>query len=166
MEGNEIIGGGWLSDCRIDTDIDAFIPDDYINVAAEKMRLYRELDNMKTPDKVESFRGEMQDRFGTIPQPLENLMNIVLLRQKAIDLGFEKIILKNGLLILYFVLDQNSSYYKSATFGSVLKYMDTSSHKIRMKQERSLHLVCENVRSAQKAVDILQEMLNLQFAEK
>ena len=158
-----LIAGGWVSDCYIDTDIEAYIPDEYINVPKEKMRLYRELDNMKSESLIDSFMAEMIDRFGPVPQQLDELINIVRLRQKAMELGFEKIILKNGNMLAYFVSNQTSSYYKSDTFGRILGHIQSAGRKYQMVQRpTSLFIKCENVRSVKKAVDLLQEMLTLQ----
>ena len=158
-----MIEGGWVSDCYIDTDIDAYIPDDYINVPREKMRLYRELDNMKTDAGIDGFVAEMTDRFGPVPPPLEELINIVRLRRDAMDLGFEKIILKNGNMLAYFVSNQKSSYYNSRRFGSILDYIQGPSRKFQLVQKpTSLYVKCEKVPTVKKAVELLQEMLNLQ----
>ncbi|MBQ1167588.1 MAG: transcription-repair coupling factor, partial [Bacteroidales bacterium] len=158
-----VISGGWVSDCYIDTDIEAFIPDDYINVPKEKMRLYRELDNMKSSALIDGFVAEMTDRFGPVPPELDELINIVRLRQVAIELGFEKIILKGGNMLAYFVSNQSSSYYNSRTFGQILEYIQRAQHKYQLVQRpNSLFVKCEKVRSVKKAVELLQEMLNLQ----
>ena len=159
-----LIAGGWVSDCYIDTDIEACIPDDYINVPKEKMRLYRELDNMKSASLIDGFVMEMTDRFGPVPQQLEELINIVRLRQAAMELGFEKIILKNGGMAAYFVSNQNSTYYSSRVFGGILNHIQHSGHKYQLIQRpNSLFVKCDNVTSVKKAVELLQEMLTLQF---
>ena len=159
-----LIAGGWVSDCYIDTDIEACIPDDYINVPKEKMRLYRELDNMKSAALIDGFVAEMTDRFGPIPPQLEELINIVRLRQAALELGFEKIILRGGGMLAYFVSNQNSTYYNSRTFGAILDYIQRSPRKYQIVQRpNSLFVKCENISSVKKAVDLLQEMLTLQF---
>ena len=157
-----IISGGWVADCYIDTDIEAYIPDDYINVPKEKMRLYRELDNMKNADLTDRFTAEMTDRFGPVPPELQELINIVRLRQIAIEGGFEKIILKNGDMLAYFVSNQKSSYYNSRTFGNILEYIQRSPRKYQLVQRpNSLFIKCEKVPTVKKAVELLQEMLNL-----
>lgn len=159
-----LIAGGWVSDCYIDTDIEACIPDDYINVPREKMRLYRELDNMKSADRIEAFLAEMTDRFGPVPPQLEELVNIVRLRQEAMELGFEKIILRGGVMLAYFVSNQNSSYYNSRVFGSVLEHIQHSGRRYQLVQRpNSLFVRCENITTVKKAVELLQEMLTLQF---
>ena len=83
-----------ISDCYIDTDITAVIPDSYLDIQAEKIRIYKELDNIKSNDKIDRFTAEMEDRFGPIPKEFEELINIVRMRIVALKLGIEKIILK------------------------------------------------------------------------
>ena len=127
------------------------------------MRLYRELDNMKSSALIDGFVAEMTDRFGPVPPELDELINIVRLRQVAIELGFEKIILKGGNMLAYFVSNQSSSYYNSRTFGQILDYIQRAQHKYQLVQRpNSLFVKCEKVRSVKKAVELLQEMLNLQ----
>ena len=159
-----LIAGGWVSDCYIDTDIEACIPDDYINVPKEKMRLYRELDNMKSASLIDGFVMEMTDRFGPVPHQLEELINIVRLRQAAMQLGFEKIILRNGGMTAYFVSNQHSTYYNSRVFGGILNHIQRSGRKYQLIQRpNSLFVKCDNVTRDKKAVELLQEMLTLQF---
>ena len=84
-------------------------------------------------------------------------------KHTAIELGFEKIILKGGNMLVYFVSNQSSSYYNSRTFGQILDYIQRAQHKYQLVQRpNSLFVKCEKVRSVKKAVELLQEMLNLQ----
>ena len=119
---------------------------------------------MKNAALTDRFMAEMADRFGPVPPELEELINIVRLRQVAIDAGFEKIILKNGNMLAYFVSNQKSSYYNSPTFGNILEYIQSSPRKYQLVQRpNSLFVKCEKVPTVKKAVELLQEMLNLRL---
>ncbi|MBP5211115.1 MAG: transcription-repair coupling factor, partial [Bacteroidales bacterium] len=151
-----------ISDCYIDTDITAVIPDSYLDIQAEKIRIYKELDNIKSNDKIDRFTAEMEDRFGPIPKEFEELINIVRMRIVALKLGIEKIILKNGIMLCYFVSNQMSPFYKGATFGHIINFIQKSSRNYQMiEQNNKLYIKCKGVNSIEKALVLLQEMLPL-----
>ncbi|MCK4749027.1 MAG: transcription-repair coupling factor, partial [Bacteroidales bacterium] len=110
----------YLTDCQIDTDISLLFPDDYIGNNSERLRLYRILDNIQSEDRLMEFEKELEDRFGPVPAETRELMNVVRLRWMAIELGFEKIILKQSQMIFHFISNPDSGYFASPTFKSVL----------------------------------------------
>lgn len=115
--------GNYVDDTVIETDVQAQLPDDYIGQAAEKLRLYRELDSLTREEDLQAFEQRLVDRFGPLPQPAVELLNVVRLRREAIALGMERVKVKNGLMIVQFVSDSSSAYYKSDLFMGVLRYV-------------------------------------------
>ena len=109
----------YVSDCTIETDQLALIPDSYIDVTAEKIRIYKELDSLSSEKEMEQMKKKLSDRFGTIPEELSRLFEIVRIRQLGQKLGFEKIIIKNGVMIAFFIYNSMSQYYRSNTFNSI-----------------------------------------------
>ena len=95
-------GFNWVSDCQIDTDLEILFPDEYIQQITERLILYRELDETETEEQLIAFEKNLIDRFGPIPQPAKDLIKTIQLRWKAIEAGFEKIILKNNRFVGYF----------------------------------------------------------------
>ncbi len=149
----------YVSDCIIDTDLEILIPDSYINLTAEKIRLYRELDNITTEERLINFREELEDRYGPLPKQVEQLMYVVKLRWLGIELGFEKIVLKGGKMLAYFVSDQSSTYYSGSRFASILNYIQKESKIFRVKEQNSkLYISADNVKSAEKAFYIFFKM--------
>lgn len=149
----------YINDCSIDTDLEILIPDSYINITAEKIRLYKELDAIKEAKELQRFTDEMQDRFGPLPEEARQLTFIVKLRWLAIELGFEKIILKNGILIAYFVSNQLSGYYASAKFASILQFLQKQHKRFRVKEQKEkLYITVDNVLSVEQAYNIFLEM--------
>lgn len=143
-------------DCAIDTDQIAFIPDDYINVPAEKIRIYKDLDSVSSDKELEIMRNSITDRFGRIPEELENLMTVVKIRNRGAKLGFEKIIIKNGVMIAFFVANQLSPYYKSDIFFKVIAKINDYPKIFTFKQDNGkLRLFIKNVNSLAKACEIL-----------
>ncbi len=149
----------YISDCTIDTDLEILIPDSYVSLTAEKIRLYKELDNMKDQKQLDRFIESMQDRFGPMPGEAVQLTYIVRLRWLAIELGFEKIYIKNGILIAWFVSNQMSAYYSSGKFASILSFLQQQHKRFRVKEQKEkLYITVDNVKSVEQAYTIFLEM--------
>ena len=149
----------YLTDAQIETDREAFIPDEYIGSSSEKLRLYRELDNIANEDRLEKFRSELIDRFGDIPTPTEELFDIVRLRWLCVELGFEKAIVKNGILILKFIENPHSAYYQSSLFGAILKVSTRPGGKFVFRQNNNkLSVVVRNIKDVAAATGVLREL--------
>ncbi|TLX77432.1 transcription-repair coupling factor [Labilibacter sediminis] len=149
----------FVSDCTIETDAKLLFPNEYIENVAERMQLYRKLDGLKNEEELEIFRQELIDRFGTIPDTSEELMQVVQIRWKAIDLGIEKIIYKNSKLIIYFVSNQESPYYQSAVFTGILGYLQTMGKKVKMQEKGNrLSMVFPVVENIPSVKSIFEEI--------
>ena len=148
-----------VTDCAIDTDMEILIPDDYVNNVAEKMRLYKELDNLADETALQHFIEGLTDRFGTPPSQVNELCNIVRLRWLAMALGFEKIVLKNKLMIACFVSNQLSLYYRSPVFTAVLDYIQANPRRFKVKeQNEKLILSVASVTTVEQAIELLSKM--------
>ena len=146
-------------DCTIETDQPAMIPDEFIDVTAEKIRIYRQLDAISSEKEIERFRSQLADRFGELPIETDNLFNVVKIRNLGSSLGFEKIIIKNGLLICFFVSNPMSSYFKSDTFTRVLEKVTEHQGVFNLKQsENKLKLLTRGVDSLEKALSMLKKL--------
>ena len=147
----------FVSDCTIETDQLALIPDSYIDMTAEKIRIYKELDSLASDKDLESMRNRLTDRFGTMPVELERLFLIVKIRQLGKKLGFEKIIIKNGVLIAFFITNPLSQYYRSDKFSKVLEKVSEHPKLFEMKQpDGKLRVIVRNVDGLDKAYKILK----------
>ncbi len=148
----------YISDCQIDTDLELLFPDSYIPGTAERMMLYRELDNQENEVQLQKYEASLVDRFGELPQSSKELLNVVRLRWLAIGLGIERIVLKHQKMICYFPADQKSLYYQSDAFGKILKYVQTHPRKCRMKEEGKLTLTLDAVLSIGDAVSLMKDI--------
>lgn len=148
----------YTDDCTIETDQLALIPDSYIDITAEKMRIYKQLDSLVSEKEIDRLKAQIKDRFGELPREVENLITVVKIRNLGASLGFEKIIIKNGLMIFFFISNPMSAYYRSSTFENVFKKV--GEHPIfNMKQvENKLKLVVRGVDSMEKAYSILSKL--------
>ncbi|WP_238480352.1 transcription-repair coupling factor [Mangrovibacterium lignilyticum] len=157
--GKAFLQNKFTNDCQIDTDMQLLFPDSYIQSVSERMLLYRQLDSMEDEENLQQFEASLADRFGKLPQPSLELLEVVRLRWVAIELGIERIILKNKKMICYFVADQQSPYYQSEAFTKVLAFVQSNPGKCRMKEKMDkLSLRFEEVSSVVKAKKILNEI--------
>lgn len=152
-----------VQDCVIETDLEILIPDTYINNTSERLQLYSSLDNIKNETELQKFISSLKDRFGTLPDAVEQLVNSVRLRWMGEELGFEKISLKNDKFKGYFVSGKDD-YFKSDVFGKILAFVQSHSKKCKMKDTSSkLILTIEDITSVQKAIEMLLPLCNYSF---
>ena len=150
--------GKFVTDCTIETDQPALISDDYIDVTAEKIRIYRTIDAMTSDKEIDRYAANLADRFGALPAELENLFEVVKIRNLGAALGFEKVIVKNGLLIAFFIANPMSPYYKSQTFATILE-KTAEMPRYELKQvENKLKIVVRNVPSLKEARALLSKL--------
>ena len=150
---------GFSSDCTIETDQLALIPDSYIDMTAEKIRLYKELDSLSSEKEIEHMKMKLTDRFGPVPDELSRLFDIVRIRQLGQKMGFEKIIIKNGVMIAFFISNPLSQYYRSDRFSKILENISLNPRLFELKQNDSkLRIFVRNVDSISKAYDILNKL--------
>ena len=149
----------YVSDCTIETDQLALIPDSYIDVTAEKIRIYKELDSLTSEKEMDMMKSRLADRFGTLPDELLRLFDIVKIRQLGQKLGFEKIIIKNGVMIAFFISNPMSKYYKSDRFSKILENLSAYPKVFELKQNDSkLRIFVRNIDSISKAYEILRRL--------
>ena len=149
----------FVEDCQIDTDLELLFPEEYVSNISERMNLYRELDQIQRQDDLKLFEKGLIDRFGPLPGPSQDLLQVVNLRQLANRLGFEKIVLKNGKMIGYFVSNQDSPLYKSKVFTRILSFVQTQPRLFRMKEQNNkLTLACEPIHTVTAACEMLKTL--------
>ena len=149
----------YTNDCQIDTDMELLFPDSYLQSVSERMLLYRELDSMENEESLAQFELGLVDRFGKLPKQSLQLLEVVRLRWAAIELGIERIILKNKKMICYFIADPKSPYYQSPAFTKVLQYVQKNSGKCKMKEKQNkLKLSFEKIESVSTATNTLKEV--------
>ena len=149
----------YVSDCTIETDQLALIPDSYIDMTAEKIRIYKELDSLSSDKEIKQMKIRLADRFGDIPEELLRLFDIVRIRQLGQKLGFEKIIIKNGVMIAFFISNPLSQYYKSDRFAKILESVSQYPNHFELKQnDNKLRIFSRNIDGISKAYEILSKL--------
>lgn len=151
--------GTIVADCTIETDQTALIPDSYMNVTAEKIRIYKELDSMKDEKSLDLMKDRISDRFGQIPEELERLFEIVKIRNLAGNMGFEKVIIKNNVMIAFFISNPMSQYYRLKKFSGILEKISENDRIIELKQtDDKLRIFVKNVPDLKNAYKILSKL--------
>ena len=149
----------YVEDAAIETDVVAELPDDYVRQPDEKLRLYRELDSAQNEQTLRLFEERLADRFGTLPGPARELLNVVRLRWEAVRLGMERVKVKNGLMIVHFVGDDSSPYYKSDTFMQLLQRVSADPARFVLRQHNNrLAMTVRQVKDIEEACRVLRSL--------
>jgi len=149
----------YVQDCTIDTDLEILIPDHYVESITERLSLYTRLDNCETEEDLIVFHTELHDRFGSIPPQVEDLFDTVRSRKLAVQLGFERMILKDEILKCYFINKHDSPYFESDVFRNILQYIQTHTNKAKLRQTGKLFmLIVQDIENMLQLVQFLQRM--------
>lgn len=151
----------YVKDLQLDTDFELLFPDEYINNISERLKLYNELSLIKDEITLQVYENKLVDRFGPLPKQAVSLLNSIKIKWIATQLGIEKLVMKQGKMICYFVSDQQSSYYQSGRFNQVLQFVQKQSQLCKMKEKQTpnglrLLLTFENVKSIKKALELME----------
>ena len=151
----------FVKETQIDSDFELLFPDDYINNITERLNLYTELNLIKEEEALQKFESELIDRFGDLPTQVVDLLNSVRIKWIANSIGLEKVVMKKGKLIGYFIADQESAFYQSQAFTEVLKFVQTHANICRMKEKETrnglrLLLTFDKISSVDKALQALK----------
>ncbi len=154
----------YVKDITIDTDFELLFPDDYVNSITERLNLYTTLNTLKTESQLQQFETEIIDRFGELPTQVIDLFDSVRIKWIATKIGLEKVIMKRGKLIGYFINDQQSAFYQSNGFTKVLQFVQTHPKACKMKEKQTrnglrLLLTFENITSVKAALHVLKPIL-------
>lgn len=146
-------------DCTFESDLQLYIPEHYIENVTERIRLYKELDQLEDDAAIETFSNMLNDRFGEIPEEVHGLLNVLKIRRLAKELGFEKVSLKMNKLTCYFVSNKQSHYYESDVFKNILNYLQKSHSQLLLKEHNErLYLQFIHVNHLPKAYELLEKL--------
>ncbi len=152
----------YINDCQIDTDLEIMFPEDYVPNISERIRLYKELNNIESDEELIAFERKMTDRFGELPEPATELLHLVKLRHLACRMAVEKIVIRNDVMVMHFVSDPESAFYKSNIFMNIIMMVGADSKRFNVKQTDSrLIIAARNVKNIQKAIDIFRTGLTV-----
>lgn len=149
----------FVKDCVIETDMEILMPTTYVNAVDERLKLYKELNDVKNEAELKAYANNLKDRFGDIPHQTEELISTMRLKWLAQDIGLEKLYMKNGLLRGYFVSNPDSNYYQTEKFGKVLLFVQQNSKSCKMKEIKGkLAVTFNQIRSIEEAFNTLKSL--------
>ncbi|MEX0996816.1 MAG: transcription-repair coupling factor [Flavobacteriaceae bacterium] len=151
----------YIKETVIDTDFEILFPDDYVNNITERLNLYNKLSDLKTEEELKGFEKELQDRFGELPLQVVDLLNSVRVKWIAIKMGLERVVMKHGKFVGYFIADQQSNFYQSDGFNKVLQFVQSQSGLVKIKEKQTrtglrLLLSFDHVKSVKQALVVLE----------
>jgi len=150
----------YVSDCTIDTDLEILIPDTYVESITERLSLYTQIDNVKDNEELEKYAQQLVDRFGPLPPQVVDMLTAIRCRKAAKELGFEKLILKNEQLRLYFISNPESTYFESEVFNKIMHYIQTGTNNAKLKQVgKNFMLLADKMKSMKMIEDFLRAMM-------
>ena len=160
-EQNDIETKEYVKELQLDTDFELLFPDEYINTVSERLLLYNELADIKDEEALLVYENKLIDRFGPLPKQAISLLSSMKIKWIATRLGIEKLVLKQGKMIGYFVSDQQSDYYQSSRFHRVLQFVQKQSTLCKMKEKQTsnglrLLLTFDNVKSIRRALELME----------
>jgi transcription-repair coupling factor (superfamily II helicase) len=85
-----------------DVSADASIPDDYIGLESQKIALYKRITDLKSEDEIDDMYDELKDRFGELPEPLKQLLEIMRTRVLGGEAGAVKMYVSKGVFTMVF----------------------------------------------------------------
>lgn len=156
----ETMGAHFVKDCVLETDFELRITEDYINNVSERLSIYQDLDNLSTKEEIEAYKQQLIDRFGPLPRVVKELLRSFELRWLAQEIGFEKLVIKQGSMIGYFVANSQSRYYDSPMFTQVLKYVQSNPKDCKMSEKNDrLRMLYSHVMNMDQAFERLGEIV-------
>jgi transcription-repair coupling factor (superfamily II helicase) len=131
------------AELKIQTDLDLFIPEDYVDDPNLRVELYRTISEIATSERLSTFADELKDRFGSLPEAVHNLLNLAESRILAARLGVQRLVFKNGELLLEFHKGREFSkteiegWHKRIQAKMEFKSYDGLKMSIRLKERGS-----------------------------
>jgi transcription-repair coupling factor (superfamily II helicase) len=145
----------FVKDTVLETDFELLIPDRYIENITERLNTYKQLDEAQTEEELDTLQNNLEDRFGPLPCQVINLTDAIRMRRRAMYLGFEKLVLKNGKMLAYFISKQESEYYNSEAFKSILLYAQKNPAYCALKEQGTrFYISIQNVKSVKDVTAI------------
>ncbi|MBQ2303569.1 MAG: transcription-repair coupling factor [Bacteroidales bacterium] len=152
--------GYYVESCTIETDLEIFIPDTYVSDIVERLKLYKRLDSIEEDSETEKLKFELTDRFGKIPKQAEELFEVVKLKRLAKKLAIEKLFIKRGKMIAYFITDKESEFFQGEAFGKIIYHVQCYPQQCLLQESTErLTLTVSHIKDIHSAVLTLQNMI-------
>ena len=104
-------------DVQIDLSVSSFIPDDYIENSSQKIEVYQNIALCKTEEDIRNVIDELIDRYGHMPEEVENLIQIAEIKQLCKNNNVVKVAQHREKVVFYF----NPSSFKMENLDTLIK---------------------------------------------
>jgi transcription-repair coupling factor (superfamily II helicase) len=152
----------YVKDCMLETDLEVRIPDDYVNNVAERLSLYQEMDNLKNEEELNAFAEQLIDRFGPLPREVKELILSFRLRWVAEKMGLERLVIKSGKMVGYFIANPQSPFYETETFTQVLQHIQKNGSNCTLSEKNErLRIIFSQVKHIKDAFEQMQEIVGI-----
>ena len=150
----------FVKDCILETDLEVRIPDDYVNNVAERLSLYQEMDNLKSETELDQFANQLIDRFGPLPREVKELILSFRLRWLAEKMGLERLVIKSGKMVGYFITNAQSPFYETEVFTQVLQHIQKNGSNCTLSEKNDrLRIIFAEVKHVKDAFEQIQQIL-------
>jgi transcription-repair coupling factor (superfamily II helicase) len=152
----------FVKDCILETDLEVRIPDDYVNNVAERLSLYQEMDNLKNEEELTTFATQLIDRFGPLPRQVKELIVSFKLRWMAEKMGLERLVIKSGKMVGYFLSDPQSTFYETEVFTQVLNHIQRNAQNCNLSEKNDrLRIIFSDVKHIKDAFEQVNQIVSL-----
>ncbi len=160
----------YVRECTIETDLEVLLPDEYVTSVSERLLLYKELNDIgvdrdaganaaKIEEELAAYRRRLEDRFGPVPEATDELIRTITLRRMAKEFGIEKIVLKQGRMVLHLVSNPQSPFYQSGNFMKVIQFAQANQRRAHLKETVDrLSMSVDRVGSISQAIELLGQL--------
>lgn len=125
-----------VNDVQIESDFDLFIPDNYINKEEERFLFYKRLSEIDNKEELQNIKLELLDKFGPLPNSVQSLLTLVLIKWICKDIGFAKLFIKNNILLAFFS-EKNLKYFQSEIFTKILEFINNVTNNVYLKEKKN-----------------------------
>jgi transcription-repair coupling factor (superfamily II helicase) len=144
----------FVKDCILETDLEVRIPDDYVNNVAERLSLYQEMDSLKNETELAKFSEMLIDRFGPLPKQVKELVLSFKLRWLAQEMGMERLVIKSGKMVGYFISNPQSPFYETAVFSQILNHIQRNGKNCKFSEQNDrLRIIFSDVKHIKDAFE-------------
>ena len=119
---------------QVEADLDAYIPEIYIESDTERLDIYRRIYRTTKEHEVDDIRLELIDRYGALMEEAENLFVLAKLRVAASLAGFRKIELNKRSLRIYLPAEDDKQFYEGGAFQQLMEQVPAVEN-VNLKQE-------------------------------
>ncbi len=151
----------------VETDIEAFIPDFYVESDAERLDVYRRLYRAAHLSDVQAMREDLRDRFGEYPEEVENLFATVEVKVLASMSGFSKVELHGSEITLSFPRAADTAFYeqnngRESPFQRIIDLLpQLPGYSPRLRQEKERLILRGRLKEASDPQGRLKELHDL-----